>query len=264
MSDPLLYVAAGLFVGAMVGLTGVGGGALMTPILVLLFGQSPMVAVGTDLMFSATTKLAATASFGYGRRVDWRIVGRLALGSLPGAAGVLVWFWWMRRAPSVENRIIPECLAVMLALTAIGLLSQNLWQRLGLRVTATWLERAERYKLPLTITTGLLLGIGVTLTSVGAGALGAVALLYLYPLRLSTDRLVATDIAHALPVTFIAALGHATLGHVNLQVLACLLLGSVPGVLIASRAVIRIPPMLTRMLIAIMLAFVSERMLFRG
>jgi len=264
MSDPLLYVAAGLFVGAMVGLTGVGGGALMTPILVLLFGQSPMVAVGTDLMFSATTKLAATASFGYSRRVDWRIVGRLALGSLPGAAGVLVWFWWMRRAPSVENRIIPECLAVMLALTAIGLLSQNLWQRLGLRVTAAWLERAERYKLPLTITTGLLLGIGVTLTSVGAGALGAVALLYLYPLRLSTDRLVATDIAHALPVTFIAALGHATLGHVNLQVLACLLLGSVPGVLIASRAVIRIPPMLTRMLIAIMLAFVSERMLFRG
>ena len=135
---------------------------------------------------------------------------------------------------------------------------------LGLRVTAAWLERAEHYKLALTITAGLLLGVGVTLTSVGAGALGAVALLCLYPLRLTADRLVATDIAHALPVTFIAALGHATLGHVNLQVLACLLLGSVPGVLIASRAVIRIPPMLTRMLMAVMLAFVSERMLFRG
>lgn len=264
MSDSLLYVAAGLFVGIMVGFTGVGGGSLMTPILVLLFGQSPVVAVGTDLMFSATTKLAATASFGYNRRVDWRIVGRLALGSIPGAAGVIFWFWLMRGSPDVENRVIPEFLAILLGLTAIGLLLQNLLQRLGLKVTGAWLERAERYKLPLTVLTGLLLGVGVTLTSVGAGALGVVALLYLYPLRLTADRLVATDIAHALPVTFIAAVGHATLGHINLQILACLLLGSVPGVLIASRTVIRIPPMITRMLIAVMLAVVSERMLFRS
>src|SRR5579863_6727134 len=141
MFNPLLYVAAGLFVGIMVGLTGVGGGSLMTPILVLLFGQSPVMAVGTDLMFSATTKLAATASFGYDRRVDWRIVGRLALGSIPGAAGVLLWFWLMRRAPDLENRIIPECLAVLLGLTAVGLLLQNLLRRLGLRVTAEWFER---------------------------------------------------------------------------------------------------------------------------
>jgi uncharacterized protein len=261
MLNSLLYVAAGLFVGTMVGFTGVGGGSLMTPILVLLFGQSPVVAVGTDLMFSATTKLAATASFGYDRRVDWRIVGRLALGSIPGAAGVLLWFWLMRRAPDVENRIIPECLAVLLGLTAVGLLLQNLLRRLGLRVTAEWFERAERYKVPLTVLTGLLLGVGVTLTSVGAGALGVVALLSLYPLRLTADRLVATDIAHALPVTFVAAIGHATLGHVNLQVLACLLLGSVPGVLLASKAVVRIPPMITRTLMAVMLALVSERML---
>jgi len=261
MSNPLLYVAAGLFVGTMVGLTGVGGGSLMTPILVLLFGQSPLMAVGTDLMFSATTKLAATASFGYSRRVDWRIVGRLASGSLPGAAGVILWFFWMRRAPNVENRIIPECLGVMLGLTSIGLLLQNLLQQLGLKVIGGWLERAERLKLPLTIVTGLLLGIGVTLTSVGAGALGVVALLALYPLRLTADRLVATDIAHALPVTLVAALGHASLGHLNLQVLACLLLGSVPGVVIASRIVIRIPATVTRPLIAVVLAFVSWRML---
>lgn len=261
MTDSLLYVAAGLFVGTMVGFTGVGGGSLMTPILVLLFGQSPVVAVGTDLMFSATTKLAATASFGYDRRVDWRIVGRLALGSIPGAFGVILWFWLMRRAPDVENRIIPECLAILLAVTAAALLLQNLLRRLGLRVTAGWLERAERYKGPLTVLTGLILGVGVTLTSVGAGALGVVALLSLYPLRLTADRLVATDIAHALPVTFIAAIGHAALGHVNLQVLACLLLGSVPGVLLASKAVVRIPPMITRTLMALMLALISERML---
>lgn len=264
MSVYLLYVAAGLFVGTMVGFTGVGGGSLMTPILVLLFGQSPVMAVGTDLMFSATTKLAATASFGYNRRVDWRIVARLATGSIPGAASVILWFWLMRRAPEVQNRVIPDCLAVLLAITAVGLLSQTLLQRLGLKITGAWLEHVERYKFPLTVLTGLLVGIGVTLTSVGAGALGAVALLYLYPLRLSSDRLVATDIAHALPVTFVAALGHAALGHIDLQILACLLLGSVPGVLLASRAVIRIPPMVTRVMIAVMLAVVSERMLIRG
>jgi uncharacterized membrane protein YfcA len=261
MAHTLLYVAAGLLVGAMVGLTGVGGGSLMTPILVLLFGQPPAIAVGTDLMFSATTKLAATASFGHSRRVDWRIVGRLALGSVPGACGVVLWLWLTRRTPGVVDQFISHCLAVMLAITAVGLLLQTTLQRLGLRVTGTWFDRADRYKLVLTIATGLLLGVGVTLTSVGAGALGAVALLSLYPLRLTADRVVATDIAHALPVTIVAAAGHATLGHVNLPVLACLLLGSVPGVLVASRATIRLPPSLTRTLIAIMLAVASARML---
>ncbi len=261
MTDPVLYAAAGLLVGVMVGLTGVGGGSLMTPILILFFGQSPSVAVGTDLMFSATTKVAATASFGYSRRVDWRVVGRLALGSIPGAAAVIFWFWVNRRVPSVADHVIPHCLAVMLAITAVGLLLQAPLQRLGLKVTASWLERAERYKVPLTIITGLLLCVGVTLTSVGAGALGTVALLSLYPLRLTAERLVATVIAHALPVTIVAALGHATLGHVNLPVLAYLLLGSLPGVIVASRLAIRLPAWLTRTLIAVMLAVVSERML---
>src|SRR3984885_7659598 len=137
MGDPLLYVAAGLLVGAMVGLTGVGGGSLMTPILVLLFGQPPAIAVGTDLMFSATTKLAATASFGHSRRVDWRIVGRLALGSVPGACGVVLWLWLTRRTPGVVDQFISHCLAVMLAITAVGLLLQTTLQRLGLRVTGT-------------------------------------------------------------------------------------------------------------------------------
>src|SRR5579862_5817334 len=113
MQDALFYVAAGLFVGTTVGFTGVGGGSLMTPILVLLFGQSPVVAVGTDLMFSATTKLAATVSFGYNRRVDWRIVGRLACGSIPGSAGVIFWFWLVRTTPDLQNRVIKQSLAVL-------------------------------------------------------------------------------------------------------------------------------------------------------
>jgi uncharacterized protein len=261
VSESLLYIAAGLFVGAMVGFTGVGGGSLMTPILVLLFGQSPVVAVGTDLVFSATTKLVATASFGYSRRVDWRIVSRLALGSIPGAGGIVVWFWLTRRTPGVVDEAISHSLAVILAVAAVALLLQNPLRLLGLKLTSTWLQRVDRFTLPLTVLTGIMLGVGVTLTSVGAGALGVVALLALYPLRLTGDRLVATDIAHALPVTIIAAAGHAMLGHVDSNILALLLIGSIPGVLIASRAAIRLPPALTNTLIAIMLGIVSERML---
>lgn len=262
MIDPLAYVVAGLFVGAMVGLTGVGGGSLMTPILVLIFGQSPAVAVGTDLVFSATTKLVATASFGYSRRVDWRIVGRLALGSIPGAAAIVAWFWISHRTPGVIEHVIARALAVILAIAAVALLLQYPLRRLGLRLTSVWRERAERYTLPLTVATGLLLGAAVTLTSVGAGALGVVALLALYPLRLTGDRLVATDIAHALPVTAIAGATHALLGHVDLYLLGFLLAGSIPGVLLASRATVRLPAALTNTLVAIMLAFVSQRMLF--
>ena len=261
LGNPLLYVAAGVFVGTLVGLTGVGGGSLMTPILVLLFGQSPVVAVGTDLVFAAATKLAATASFGVSRRVDWRIVGRLALGSVPGATGALAWFWFTRRPAAVVDELVLHCLGAVLLGTAVCLVLQGYLQRLGLELTAASLERTERWKPLLTVLSGLVLGIAVTLTSVGAGALGTVALLYLYPLRLSTDRLVATDIAHALPVTIIAGFGHAALGHLNLPVLGCLLLGSIPGVLLASRITLRVPAGVTRALIAVMLAVASARLL---
>ena len=260
MSNPLLYALCGLIVGALVGLTGVGGGSLMTPILVLVFGQPPAVAVGTDLMFSASTKLVATASFGFSRRVDWRIVGRLVIGSVPAAGAVIIWFWLNHRPPGVVDQLISRCLAVILAFAAAALLLQDPLRRLGLRFTALWLNGAERHKVALTVAAGALLGFGVTMTSVGAGALGVVALVALYPLRLTSDRLVATDIAHALPITAIAAAGHAVLGHVNLRVLACLLVGSIPGVILATRATIRLPPQLTRTLIAIMLALVSERL----
>jgi uncharacterized membrane protein YfcA len=261
MSDPLLYVAAGLVVGGVVGLTGVGGGSLMTPILMLIFGQSPALAVGTDLVFSATTKLAATASFGLSHRVDWRIVARLALGSIPGTAAIVLWFWTSRHTPGLIEHAIARALALILAIAAVAMLLQYPLRRLALRFFPGWVEGAERYTLPLTVLTGAFLGVAVTLTSVGAGALGVVALLALYPLRLTGDRLVATDIAHALPVTAIAGATHAMLGHVDLSVLGYLLTGSIPGVLLASRATVRLPAPLTNVLVAIMLAFVSNRML---
>ena len=258
--DSVLYVAVGLLVGVTVGLTGVGGGSLMTPILVLLFGQSPVVAVGTDLLFAAATKLVATVSFGYSRRVDWRIVGRLALGSVPGAAAAIAWFWLTREAPGDVNHVIVRALAVMLIVTAVGLLMQRTLQKAQFTLRIASHKLAQQWKPALTVLIGLLLGVAVTFTSVGAGALGTVALLYLYPIRLTADRLVATDIAHALPITIIAGLGHASLGHVNSAVLGYLLLGSIPGVLIASRTTIRLPQAVTRTLIALMLIVVSGRL----
>lgn len=262
MSDTPLYAAVGLLVGVMVGLTGVGGGSMMTPILVLLFGQSPAVAVGTDLLFAATTKLVATTSFGFSRRVDWPIVRRLLLGSVPGSAVVVLGLWLTRRAPSAADAITSRSLAIILALAALGLLFQTPLQRLGLKLTSKALIHVERHKPLLTALAGLILGVAVTLTSVGAGALGVVMLAALYPLRLTSDRLVATDIAHALPITLIAGLGHVFLGHVNFNILAALLLGSIPGVLIASRVTIRVPARVTRTLIALMLGTLSERMFF--
>ena len=260
MSIPLLYALCGLIVGGLVGLTGVGGGSLMTPLLVLVFGQPPAVAVGTDLLFSASTKLVATASFGFSRRVDWRIVARLAIGSIPSAAAVVLWFWLDHRPPGVVDLLISRSLAFILAFAAVALLLENSLRRWGLRFTAAWFIGTERHKVLLTVLAGSLLGIGVTMTSVGAGALGVAALVALYPLRLPSDRLVATDIAHALPITAMAAAGHAVLGHVDFRALACLLVGSIPGVLLASRATIKFPPQVTRTLIAIMLAVVSERL----
>ena len=260
MTIPLLYALCGLIVGALVGLTGVGGGSLMTPILVLAFGQPPTVAVGTDLLFSASTKLVATASFGFSRRVDWGIVGRLVVGSVPAAAAVILWFWLDHRPPGVVDQLISRCLAVILGIAAVALLLHNSLRRWGLKFTAAWFIGTERHKILLTVAAGILLGVGVTMTSVGAGALGVAALVALYPLRLPSDRLVAADIAHALPITAIAAAGHAVLGHVDLRALACLLVGSIPGVLLATRAAIKLPAQLTRTFIAIMLALVSARL----
>src|SRR5258707_7859642 len=259
MTDTPLYAGAGLVVGTLVGITGVGGGSMMTPILMLLFGQSPSVAVGTDLLFSAITKLVATASFGFSRRVDWPIVGRLLLGSVPGSAAVVIGLWLARRTPSAADAITLRALAIILLVTAVALIFQTQLQRVGLKITARALVYLERHKILLTALAGLTLGVAVTLTSVGAGALGVVMLLALYPLRLTGDRLVATDIAHALPITAIAGATHALLGHVDLYLLGFLLAGSIPGVLLASRATVRLPAALTNTLVAIMLAFVSQR-----
>jgi uncharacterized membrane protein YfcA len=175
---------------------------------------------------------------------------------------VVIGLWLARHTPTAADTITLHAIAIILLFTAVALVFQTQLQRVGAKLTARALVRVERHKFLLTALAGLTLGVAITLTSVGAGALGVVMLVALYPLRLTADRLVATDIAHALPVTLIAGFGHALLGHVNFNVLALLLLGSIPGVLIASRISIRLPARITRILIAVMLGTVSERMLF--
>jgi len=205
--------------------------------------------------------MVATTLHGLRGRVDWAVLGRLALGSIPTALATLAWLAWHRDSQVSVDRITLTALGVMLLLSAAGLVVQIRIARLGFRLDAPLIERMQRLQPVITVVTGVGLGLAVTLTSVGAGALGTVVMVFLYPLRLTPVRLVATDIAHALPLTLVAGLGHAALGHLNMTVLANLLLGSVPGVLIATRTAVRAPDWLIRTLVALMLGATGVRVL---
>lgn len=267
----LLYTLSGFAVGLLVGITGVGGGSLMTPLLVFLFGFKPAVAVGTDLLYAAITKTAGVfVHHGKHRSVDWRIVSLLALGSLP-MAGVTLYVLKNLLAVGKEiTGMITFTLGVALLLTAFALLVRSILLRLKkseeiddehstLENAARFSPRWERFA---TILTGAVLGVLVTLSSVGAGALGTVALLFLYP-RMTTLKIVGTDLAHAIPLTAVAGLGHLSLGNFDLQLLGSLLLGSVPGIWVGSHLSARIPeqylrPVLATLLLVIGLKFVLQ------
>lgn len=254
------YVVSGAVVGVIIGLTGIGGGSLMTPLLILFFRQSPVVAVGTDLVFAAATKLVATATSGLQRRVDWPVVAAMAAGSVPASLLTLHWLKDTHDPGARVAQIITMALGAMLLLTSVTLLVQPRLLAL-FRSASPGPARWPLLQTALTVMTGAAVGIAVTLTSVGAGALGTVALLALYPLRLTPARLVATDLAHALPLALVAGAGHAVLGHVDYGLLANLLLGSVPGVLAGSVAAPRAPAWLLRALISAMLAVTGARLL---
>jgi len=247
--DPLL-VTAGAFTGLVVGATGVGGGALMTPILLLLFGVAPRAAIGTDLWYAAITKLAAARVHHQHGLVDWPIVFRLWAGSLSAS---LLTVLWMRTQPMSDAHLewMRATIAIAVCVTAVGMLFSGPLRRWGGRLdSARWFGS---WQTPLTVVVGIALGTLVTLTSVGAGALGAVCLLYLYPRRLTPSTLVATDIAHAIPLALIAGLGHLTLSNVDGRLLANLLAGSIPAAFIGARLSARMPHGPLRMLLAIVL-----------
>ena len=251
------YSLSGFLVGVLVGMTGVGGGSLMTPILILLFGFYPTTAVGTDLLFATVTKSVGTSVHRAKGTIDWRIVRLLASGSLPAALVALLVLAWIG-APSPEfARIITTILGIALLFTAVALLFRS--------SIADWAHRRRPSADPRrtaagTVILGLILGAAVTMTSVGAGAIGVTALVILYP-NIPTSRIVGTDIAHAVPLTLVSGLGHLLLGSVDLALLGALLLGSIPGVILGSLALARTNDRAIRMVLAGVLLIVTVRLL---
>jgi uncharacterized protein len=252
-----LYTFSGFFVGALVGMTGVGGGSLMTPLLILLFGIHPASAVGTDLLYAAGTKSGGAVVHGLNRTVDWRLVRALASGSVPAAAVTLL----ILSQYDLHGRAMQHFLSVALGATLV-LTAATVILRPHI---ATWVARWVGEPRPaiataLTVATGALLGCLVSLTSVGAGALGVTALVLLYP-RLATPRIVATDIAHAVPLTLVAGAGHLLLSTVDLRVLGLLLLGSLPGIFLGSQLAIRVPDTMLRLVLSGVLVVVGGRLI---
>jgi len=252
----LAYAFSGFAVGAIVGMTGVGGGSLMTPLLVLLFGVAPATAVGTDLLYAALTKTGGVVVHQRRRHVRWDIVGRLAAGSLPGALLTIVVLDVSAIDRAMLTRIVTQSLGAALILTALAVLSRHRIQKWGSTASASW---RERWIGPLTVAVGFVLGVLVTLSSVGAGALGVAALVFLYP-RLSTVEIVGSDIAHAVPLTLVAGLGHAHLGTVDWGLLGSLLVGSLPGIWLGSMLSSRVPDRLLRSGLAALLAVIGGKL----
>lgn len=253
-----LYSISGFAVGLLVGFTGVGGGSLMTPLLVLMFGVHPATAVGTDLLYAAITKSAGAAMHGFNRTVDWRVTGLLAVGSVPAALVTLLLLHRIGHSHDTA-KLISVALGYALLATAVSFVLRRYVLSIASRLRKETPDL--RRTAILTVFTGLVLGAIVTLSSVGAGALGITALMLLYPL-LPIARIVGSDIAHAVPLTLAAGLGHWAMGSVDWAMLVSLLLGSIPGILIGSHFAPRMPEALLRGLLAGVLTIVGGKLAF--
>ncbi len=258
------FILSGFVVGLIVGLTGVGGGSLMTPLLIFGFGIKPALAVGTDLLFAAGTKAGGMLNFARQRIIPWRVVFSLSLGSVP-AALLTLWVLHDLGASNPEvQKAITFTLGLALMLTAAATLYKAIRGSRHIQVLdEASLERpADETKHPfLPILFGAVIGVLVTLTSVGAGAIGVTVLMLLYP-QLPLYRIVAADIAYAVPLTLVAGLGHATLGTVDWQLLGLLLIGSVPGIWLGSQWVSRVPERFIRSALSVLLAWAGSKLVF--
>jgi uncharacterized membrane protein YfcA len=258
----MAYVFAGFAVGLVVGLTGVGGGSLMTPLLIFGFGIKPYLAVGTDLLFAAFTKMGGTVNMARRGMVPWSVVASLSAGSIPAALATLYVLHRIGPADAAVQKTMTLTLGVALLLTALATLYKALRGKQTPRdLSKQDFERALRprhWALPLLL--GALIGVMVTLTSVGAGAIGVTALMLLYPL-LPLPRIVAADIAYAVPLTLVAGLGHASLGSVDWPLLAKLLAGSLPGIWLGSQLVHKTPERAIRSLLSLLLAYAGAKLI---
>ncbi len=253
-----LYSVAGVLVGLLVGLTGVGGGSLMTPLLVLAFGFHPATAVGTDLLYASATKTVGTTVHGWRGTVDWAVVRRLATGSVPAALLTLAILHYAGEQSARTGHVISVALGVTLLVSGIATIFRA-------RIVAALKSRlgtvSPRRLARLTVVLGIVLGVLVSLTSVGAGALGMTALLILYPL-MPVNRLVGSDIAHAVPLTLLGGIGHWILGSVDGALLVSLLLGSIPGIIVGSLIASRVSDRFLTPILAAVLAAVGLKLLY--
>jgi uncharacterized membrane protein YfcA len=252
-----LYILSGFAVGFLVGMTGVGGGSLMTPLLILLFHVHPTTAVGTDLLYASVTKTGGSLVHGINKTIDWRIVARLTTGSLPASLLTLLVFHFLAIDAAAMNALVTKVLGAALLATALALLFRK-------KLLASYSRRVgvlnENQTTGFTVLTGAILGALVTISSVGAGALGVTALILLYP-ELPVVKIAGSDIAHAVPLTLVAGLGHLMSGGIDVSVLESLLLGSLPGIMLSSLFAPRLPDLALRLILAATLAFTGFRLL---
>jgi len=254
MIDPL-YVASGFGVGLLVGMTGVGGGSLMTPLLILLFGIHPSTAVGTDLLYAAATKTGGGIVHGWSRSIHWPAVLRLACGSIPAAMLTLLVMWQLGLSAASQRSLVNLVLCFALLLTATALIfRKSIMERYRRRLETI----DERTTTIATVIVGVALGVLVSISSVGAGAVGVTALLLLYP-RLPMAKIVGSDIVHAVPLTLVAGAGHWALGSVDWHLMGVLLLGSLPGIIIGSWSAGRVPETVLRVALAAVLIVVAGK-----
>jgi uncharacterized protein len=258
----LAFVFAGLVVGLVVGLTGVGGGSLMTPLLIVVFGIKPHLAIGTDLLFAAFTKMGGTISLAKARLVDWRIVGQVAAGSVPASLLTLAVLHQVGPASPAMQSVMTTTLGIALLLTAAAMLYKIVYGKAAPRnIAPDEIHRATTAQhVLLPVAFGAVIGVLVTLTSVGAGAVGVMVLMLLYP-ALPLPRIVGADIAHAVPLTLVAGLGHASIGSVDWALLTKLLAGSLPGIWLGTMLVNKTPDRVIRGLLSLLLAYAGIKLI---
>ncbi|WP_419536267.1 sulfite exporter TauE/SafE family protein [Endozoicomonas sp.] len=255
--DFLTYIATGAGVGFAVGLTGIGGGSLMTPLL-LMFGFPAHIAIGTDLMYAAITKSTGVIVHHRQRSIDWTLVKTLCAGSLPATALTIVLLKVFFDRSADYSPILTLCLGIMLTLTALSLFMSPFLKKRQLSGVSMI---PQEYQTPLTFIAGIFLGVLVTLSSVGAGALGTAAIVLLYPL-LKPIKVVGSDLAHAVPLTLLAGFGHIWLGNVDFVLLGSLLIGSIPAIYVGTRVGMKLPDTFMRIILAIILLGLGLKYLF--
>jgi uncharacterized membrane protein YfcA len=257
------YSFAGLVVGLIVGMTGIGGGALMTPILIVGFGISPAVAVSTDLLYAAVTKMGGVWPYAKKRLVNWQVVIAMLIGSVPGS---MITLWWLSGIEEMETleHLMNLTLGVSLVLTSIAVFFRNRIREYVIELDAPRLKAVgRRWRLPVTSLAGLMLGMLVTLSSVGAGALGTALLILLFP-HMTMPMIVATDLVHAVVLTGVAGAGHWQLGNVDPLLLVYLLAGSLPGVYLGAHLGVRLSPKFMQPLMGSLLLIIGIRFVLAG